>query len=83
MGQQSGQSTHQLILRSAGDGTARAQGEDTRATGTAEETHAKVAGFIVLFGPAAASGQQTDLSAGKEAGVGQGLGTPCEFQGRV
>lgn len=32
--------------------------------------------FIVLFGPAAASGQQTDLDAGKEAGVGQGPDTP-------
>ena len=32
------------------------RGMTTRAKGTPEETHAKVAGFIVLFGPAAASG---------------------------
>lgn len=33
------------------------KGRAPRVKGTAQEAHAKVAGFIVLFGPAAASGR--------------------------
>lgn len=56
-------------------GQPRPKGKE-RAKGTAEKTHAKVAGFIVLLGPAAVSGQQTDLDIGREAGAGQDQGTP-------
>lgn len=55
-------------------GQSRLKGKE-RAKGIAEETHAKVAGFIVLLGPAAVSGQWTDLDAGREAGAGQDQGT--------
>lgn len=50
-----------------------------RAKGTAEEAHAKVAGFIVLLGPAAASGRQTWVQGEKQA---QGrVKAPRELQG--